>query len=160
MFEAQQENQEARVTRKPRSTESRVFDTRKAEERAPLVYGSGSQFNVPEEIIKSDLDHKYCFVVRESMGEEQRENYYRSTRRGFFPVLASEHPSLSRNYDEGPFKKVSELDKYICCGGQILMKRRKEDHDAEEEMYNIQNMRERNIAETFKVGNQLKYEQR
>ena len=136
--------------RAARSTESRAHEGRISNERPPIVFGSGSRFNIPISVIKDDPDHAYSFVVYSSGNEEQKENYFDAIDRGYKPVPASEHPSLARNYELSPFERREDGDQLIRRGGQVLMKRPIELHDAENEHYDSEKQRQEYMADMYK----------
>lgn len=136
--------------RASRSTESRAFESRVAEERPPIVFGGGTRFNVPPSVMKDDPDHVYGFVVYSSGNTEQKENYYEAMDRGWKPVPAAEHPSLSRGYEMTPFERREEGDQLIRRGGQILMKRTTETHTAEQDYFDSEKQRQQYMADMYK----------
>lgn len=135
--------------RRSRSTENRNFESRSASERPPIVFNRGSRFNVPESVLKSDDDHAYSYIVYSSGNIEQKENYNDAIDRFYQPVLASDHPDLARNYEMNPFGDRGE-EQLIKRGGQVLMKRKKEIHEAENAHYDAENYRQQYMAEMYK----------
>ena len=138
------------ISRRSRTTESRAFESRVPSQRSPIVFGTASRFNVPAEVMKDDPDHKYGFVVYSSGNVEQRENFYEAMDRGWKPVPAAEHPSLARNYELSPFGNREEGDQLIRRGGQILMKRPLDIHEAEEEHYDSEKKRQQYMSDMYK----------
>jgi hypothetical protein len=112
------------VKRKPRASDARVNENKNfVQRRAPITIGTGSFFNVPQEILRSDPDHSYSFIPYHSGGRELLEEYEEAVYvDGFVPVKRSSHPLLKRNAVETPFSRKEE-DDLVKVGGQILMKR-------------------------------------
>ena len=123
--------------RSARGSESRLHDGRVSfeEGRAPIVFGEGSAFNVPEAIRLSDPEHSYSYIAYTSGGKDLRSEYDDAVyRRGFQPVKRSSHPLLGRSLVDSPFGRQDD-DDLQKVGGQILMKRPIEVAKAEEEYY-------------------------
>lgn len=122
--------------RRPRSLDSREFETRKSQERAPMAYQNISKYNLPEYICKNDPDHEYGWIVYMSSNHDANDNYYDARERGWDPVLASMHPELSRIYSMDPHGQSAE-NQFIRRGGQILMKRALEYLERENREYDV-----------------------
>jgi hypothetical protein len=135
--------------RMSRNRELRSHQSRTASERTPLKFARVSRFNLPESLLKQDLDHVYSFVVYSSGNVEQRENYEKAIAAGWKPVLASEHPELVRNYEHSPFEKRELNDTLVKTGGQVLMKRTKEDDEAERAFYDSERIRQEQMAHQY-----------
>lgn len=151
--EATEANADAsKSSRRSRSTENRNFESREAGERSPIVWNRGSRFNVPESVLKSDDDHAYSYICYSSGNEEQTENYWDAVDRHYKPVPPAEHPALSRDSGLSPFgnRDRDEGNNFIRKGGQILMKRKKEYHEAENAHYDAENHRQQYMAEMYK----------
>jgi hypothetical protein len=104
--------------------------------RSPLNVATGSRFNVPEAVTASDPEHQYGFIAYSSGAEILQNTVDVAVEKGWWPVKRSEHPSLAQRY----FNVNGDDDKadYVRKGGQILMKRLKEDHIAEQEAFRQQ----------------------
>src|ERR1700735_1325234 len=78
------------------SRASNARRTRTEDERPPIVFGSGSRFNLPAKILKKlEDDGKVLgFVVYSSGNVEQKENFYNAVERGWKPLDAREYPEL------------------------------------------------------------------
>ncbi len=125
--------------------------TREEEERAPIVFGGGSRFNLPSKVIKKlhDSDKVIGFVVYSSGNVDQKENYNDAIDRGWRPLDSREYPELSRQYELSPFG-VREEDYLIRRGGQIAMIRDKEIDDAEKDYYDSEKQRQEYMAAMYK----------
>lgn len=104
--------------------------------RSPLNVVTGSRFNVPEVVTASDPEHQYGFIAYASGAEILQNTVDVAVEKGWWPVKRSDHPALSQRY----FNVNGDDDKadYVRKGGQILMKRLKEDHIAEQELFRQQ----------------------
>jgi len=127
--------------------------TRIEEERPPIVFGGGSRFNLPSNVVKKlhDSDKVVGFVVYSSGNVEQKENYFDAIDRGWKPLDAREFPELSRQYELSPFGKTEE-DYFIRRGGQIAMIRDKEIDDSEKDYYDSEKQRQEYMAAMYKQG--------
>lgn len=149
-----EETPETRTTRRSRTTDNRSFESRGAVERAPLVYGTGSRFNFPAEAIQRFHDQGYelNYVVISSGNTDQKENYFNAMDRGHIPLLASEDPSLARNYNMNPFGSRDDADQFIKKGGQIATKRKIEDAKVERDYYDGENKRDQYMTDMHKMS--------
>jgi hypothetical protein len=133
---------------------SRITSSRKnrtEEERSPIVFGGGSRFNLPANVLKklNDSGKVLGFVVYTSGNVDQKENYYDALDRGWKPLDAREYPELIRQYELSPFG-TKEEDYLIRRGGQIAMIRDKEIDDAEKDYYDSEKQRQEYMASMYK----------
>jgi hypothetical protein len=137
--------------RSPRSASERGAKSRTAEERAPIVFGGGSRFNLPLNVVKKLRENgkEPGFVVYSSGNEEQKENYYNALDRGWKPLQACDYPELSRQYEMSPFAQKEE-SQLIRRGGQIAMTRDIELHNAEKDHYDSEKQRQQYMADMYK----------
>lgn len=149
-----EDTSEHKTTRRSRSTDNREFESRAANQRTPIVYGTRSRFNFPEETIKrfKDMGYELNYVVISSGNQEQKENYYDALERGHEPLLASEDPSLARNYGMDPFGSRDDADQFIRKGGQVATKIKIETAQAERDHYNDENKRTHYMTEMHKLA--------
>ena len=135
--------------RTPRTSSSRK--TRTEDTRPPIVFGGGSRFNLPGNIIKKLHDNGKVlgFVVYSSGNVEQKENYFDAIDRGWRPLDSREFPELMRQYELSPFG-MKEEDYLIRRGGQIAMIRDKEIDDAEKDYYDSERVRQEYMADMYK----------
>lgn len=106
-----------------RSLDNRAHESRVTEARPAIMFSEGSGFNVPEAIRLGDPDHRYAYIPYVCAGKELEHEYSDAIfNRGFEPVRASDHPTLSRRYAMSPFAERKD-DDLIKLGGQVLMKR-------------------------------------
>lgn len=118
-----------------RATEKRSYESRVTESRAPITFSEGSGFNVPAHIRESDPNHSYAYIPYICAGKELEHEYSDAIfNRGFQPVKATDHPSLSRRYHMSPFAERKD-DDLIKMGGQVLMKRPLEYKQAEDRVF-------------------------
>lgn len=125
--------------------------TRTEEQRSPIVFGGGSRFNLPSNVIKklNDSGKVLGFVVYSSGNTDQKENYFDALDRGWKPLDAREFPELIRQYELSPFG-TKEEDYLIRRGGQIAMIRDKEIDDAEKDYYDSEKQRQEYMASMYK----------
>jgi hypothetical protein len=128
-------------------------ESRTSEERPPIVFGGGSRFNLPQNIIKKLQDNGKVlgFVVYSSGNVEQKENYDTAIERGWKPLDSREFPELSRQYELSPFG-TREEDYLIKRGGQVAMVRDKEIDDAERDYYDSEKQRQEYMASMYKTS--------
>ncbi len=133
------------------SRESTSRKSRVENERPPVVFGGGSRFNLPQNVIKKlhDKGKVMGFVVYSSGNVEQKENYHDALDRGWRALDAREFPELLRQYELSPFG-VCEEDYLIKRGGQIAMIRDKEIDDAEKDYYDSEKQRQEYMASMYK----------
>lgn len=138
-------------SRSSRAASSRSAGSRTLGERSPIVFGLGSRFNLPPSVVKKlkEAGKIPGFIVYSSGNTEQKENYYGAMDRGWRPLLASEFPELSRQYELSPFS-TKEEDQLIRRGGQIAMVRDAEDDQAEKEHYDSENKRQEYMSDMYK----------
>lgn len=132
------------------SRASTARKTRTEDERPPIVFGGGSRFNFPANIIKKlQNDGKVLgFVVYSSGNVDQKENYFNAIERGWKPLDAREYPELLRQYELSPFG-VKEEDHLIRRGGQIAMIRDKDIDDAERDYYDSEKQRQEYMSAMY-----------
>lgn len=137
-----------------RNLESREFEGRIVNERPPIVFGGGSRFNLPPNLLKRFKNDGYVlsFVVYSSGNVDQKENYYNAIDRGYDPVASNEAPELRRRVELSPFGAREEGDQLIRVGGQTLMKRRVEDQEAEDKYYDSENSRQEYMMNLYRSG--------
>lgn len=133
------------------SRASTARKTREEDERAPIVFGGGSRFNLPINVLKKlrDTDKVLGFVVYSSGNTEQKENYYDAIERGWKPLDAREYPELIRQYELSPFGDREE-DYLVRKGGQIAMIRDKATNDAEADFYDSEKQRQEYMSSMYK----------
>lgn len=148
-FRSRSSNVDNETRASSRATSSRK--TRTEDERPPIVFGGGSRFNLPPNIIKklNDSGKVLGFVVYSSGNVEQKENYFDALDRGWKPLDAREFPELVRQYELSPFG-TKEEDYLIRRGGQIAMIRDKEIDDAERDYYDSEKQRQEYMASMYK----------
>jgi len=148
-FRERQSNHSNETRLSSRITTSRK--TRTENERSPIVFGGGSRFNLPANVIKklNDSGKVLGFVVYSSGNTEQKENYFDALDRGWKPLDAREYPELIRQYELSPFG-TKEEDYLIKRGGQIAMIRDKEIDDAERDYYDSEKQRQEYMASLYK----------
>lgn len=126
-----QDSPETKPVRRSRSTDSRSFENRSANERAPLTYGLISRFNIQDKVNKKykDLGYDICWIAYSVNNGETRENFFRHMDMGYEPILSAEEPDICRNYNISPFDDRNDRgeNKLICRGGQALTKIKTED---------------------------------
>lgn len=137
--------------RSSRASSSRVARSRISEERPPIVFGGGSRFNLPKNVIKKLKDDGKvpAFVVYSSGNTEQKENYFEAAERGWKPLQANDFPELSRQYEMSPFGKREE-DQLIRRGGQIAMVRDEAIDKAEKDYYDAEKQRQEYMTDMYK----------
>ena len=142
-------NMKVESDRAPRTSSSRKV--RIEDTRPPIVFGGGSRFNLPGNIIKKLQDNGKVlgFVVYSSGNVEQKENYFDAIDRGWRPLDAREFPELMRQYELSPFG-MKEEDYLIRRGGQIAMIRDKDIDDAEKSYYDSERQRQEYMADMYK----------
>lgn len=106
------------------------------DERAPLRenmnWGNFGRFNIDPSIQARFPNHVLCWVVYSRKNEEDKDNYEDAIGRYYSPVLKSEIPEYDHDGYLSPFdQKERGNDQLIRRGGQVLMKRMKEYHKAE-----------------------------
>lgn len=146
-FKVRKPNEEKRFSsRESTSRKSRVED-----ERPPIVFGGGSRFNLPPNILKKlhDTGKVLGFVVYSSGNVDQKENYMNAIDRGWKPLDAREYPELIRQYELSPFG-IREEDYLIRRGGQIAMIRDKEIDDAEKDYYDADKQRQEYLLDMYR----------
>ena len=133
------------------SRASNARRTRTEDERPPIVFGSGSRFNLPAKILKKlEDDGKVLgFVVYSSGNVEQKENYFNAVEREWQPLDARQYPELLRQYELSPFG-VKEEDHLIRRGGQIAMIRDKDIDAAERDYYDSEKSRQEYMSSMYK----------
>lgn len=148
--QAASENYGANI-RSPRSASERSAKSRTSEERAPIVFGGGSRFNLPASVVKKlrDSGKEPGFVVYSSGNTDQKENYYDALDRGWKPIQACDYPELSRQYEMSPFEQKEE-SQLIRRGGQIAMIRDSQTHNAEKDYYDSEKQRQQYMADMYK----------
>lgn len=141
------QDQETRVSNRG----STARKTREQDERAPIVFGGGSRFNLSAKIIQKLHDNGKVlgFVVYSSGNVEQKENYFDALDRGWKPLDARDFPELVRQYELSPFG-TKEEDYLIRRGGQIAMIRDKDIDDAEKDYYDSEKQRQQYMADMYK----------
>lgn len=123
--------------------------------RPQIVFGGGSRFNLPNNVIQKLKDEGKVvgFVVFSSGDVYQRENYFNAIDRGWKPLDSREYPELTRQYELAPSEfRNREEDYLIRKGGQIAMIRDKEIDDAENEYYDSERRRAELTASTYRQG--------
>lgn len=138
--------------RASRATESRGFEARVGEERAPIVFGGISRFNLPPALVSrlKDNDEVASWVVYSSGNTEQKENYYNAIDRHYKPIAGCDYPELARQYEMSPFASREEGDQLIRRGGQVLMKRALNVQEAEDDYYDSEKQRQEYMADMYK----------
>jgi len=151
-------NIESKNPRASRSMELRGFkEGRVKDERPPIVFGLGSRFNLPPQLVQRFKDDGYVlsWVVYSSGGSDHKENYYEAIDKGYQPLPASAAPELMRQYELTPFgdgKREEASNQLIQKGGQTLMKRPIEIHNAEEDFYDSENQRQQYMSDLYRAG--------
>ncbi len=119
-----------------RRASTRTQSTRVSKERPALDFTIGTRFNIPTEITEGDPDHQYGFIPYMANGEQLQDVVDDAVERGWWPVLKSEHPLLARRYLTDLYgSNKTDRDNYIIKGGQIVMKRLRSIHDAEQDKF-------------------------
>ena len=142
-----------KTRRSSRNMQSRAYEGRVVSAKAPVSYMMGSRFNLPEQLVENLRKSGYepGWIAYSRAKTEDKENYFDAIDREYQPILASEAPELARRYELNPFGNREE-DSLIRRGGQILMKRPIEAHQAEQKHYNEIHLRQQQHSDLFRQG--------
>ena len=89
----------------------------------PPILGLGdSMFNLPNELMKRDKDHKYAFIPFIMANETGIDPVIDATSRGFWAISRSQDVELARRFSSVA-SRVHEEEDIITFKGQIAMKR-------------------------------------
>lgn len=62
------------------------------------------------------------FIALKVMGQDQKENWHDAYKKGYRPVLASEHPKLAARFMGPPMPGETVVDDYIRYNDLLMMK--------------------------------------
>ncbi len=123
------------------------------DDRAPInIHVGQSRFNIDPELMEADPDHVYAYIAYMD-GSEPRQDYIDdATERDWWPVKRSEHPMLQQKYCNDVFRAKDESgDDYIKRGGQLLMKRPRDYHEAENAAFANLNKKHEEFSKSMKL---------
>lgn len=121
------------VSRRSRSATNRDSNPR-GMERAPINFGTGSQFNIPLEL-RADGRYRFGWTPYILRNEEDFDKCDRAQDNGWIGVEADDYPSLVRSYKH----RENSREKLVKRGGTLLQRREEElcqekDKENDEEM--------------------------
>ena len=115
-------------------------------ERENLNWGRFGRFNIDPAIQARFPNLVLAWIVYSHRNEEDRENYQDAVERKYMPVLKSEVPEYDQDAYLTPFDQSERgNDKLIRRGGQIMMKRLKTYHKAENDYWNNMHRQQQDI---------------
>ena len=102
----------------------------------PPILGLGdSMFNLPNELMKKDKEHKYAFIPFIMAKDSGIDPIVDATSRGFWAISRSQDPELSRRFATIA-SRVHEEEDIITFKGQLAMKRTNDWEKADMTRYN------------------------
>jgi hypothetical protein len=122
-------------------------------QRQSIGYVVGmSRFNIMQELMDNDPDHVYAFIAYMDGSEARQDLIDDATERDWWPVKRSDHPILERKYCNDVFRaKDVSGDDYIKRGGQLMMKRPRDIHDAEIAYFNSINRKSEEYSKQLRL---------
>jgi hypothetical protein len=146
------EREDETFDRTPRLAEERHNIARPHSIRPALNFGKLGRFNIDPIIQARFPHHVLAWVVYTRANEEERENYEYAIERGYIPVMKEEIAEYNRSAYMSPFDREQKgNDQLIRRGGQIMMKRLKEDHEAESNYWANEHLRQQDTRALFEV---------
>lgn len=127
----------------------RDSESRAGNERPPIVWGMGSQFNYDQSVI-DDIRYQFGWVPYIIANDEVSIPYDNAIKQYWEPTPASEYAQLKRHYKD-PFNRGRETDEdFVKRGGLISMRRLKEYEKSEEAYYNEENNHKERVIDNYR----------
>jgi hypothetical protein len=104
----------------------------------PAVFNQ-SRFNLPMSFLMKNRDWVYAFMAYRSNGHECRDTYIEECQRYWGAVGQDEYDAQHMANFRSPFSRKDDTEGLVTRGGQILMKRRRDIHEMEQEGYEAKN---------------------
>jgi hypothetical protein len=133
------------------------FHERDLDGRPSISFHTGSRFNVPQEVMDADPEHQYAFIPYVQGGEPCQDVIDEATERGYWPVSKTEHPKLAQRYVNDLYATSNKGDDYVKRGGQIMMRRPKELHEAENSEFLRINQRNEQLSKSMVLFEQQRH---
>jgi len=132
------ENTEPKYSRRSRSADQRESNGRAASERAPIVFGNVSRYNLDPSVL-ADRRYQFAWTPYVIANDEVHEKFDLAIERGWECVETTDYPTLRRTYKHDPFRKRESEDVTLKVGGQICMRRDVEIMEAEQKHFDEEN---------------------
>jgi hypothetical protein len=122
-------------SRRTRSSDTREANSRAASERAPISFGTGTGFNLPQSVL-DDKRFRFSFKEYSVRGVEDYARCESAEDSGWDAVESADYPALKRSYKCTARKRTRDTDDdLVRYQGQICY-RRLEELCAEEDRQN------------------------
>jgi len=105
----------------------------------PAVFNQ-SRFNLPMAFLMKNRDWVYAFMAFRSNGFECRDTYVEECQKYWGAVTQEEYEEQYMSNFRSPFSRKDDTEGLVTRGGQILMKRRRDIHEMEQQGYETKNV--------------------
>lgn len=146
------ETTEQKTIRRPRSAETRNFESRESTQRVPVTFARGSRFNLPQAVL-DDERYEFSFIESTIANDEDYARCDNAMGNHWKPVAIDEYPELSRSYSS--FRKREDDNNIFSTGGQKLFKRETEICEQEREFFDNKNQTSDDLVAAHREHNPM-----